>query len=108
MIAVITPFVFLLSIIIMIPSCLIYLWSIKKLFNLLQHEDIKTWELLGSPDLFLNNSLVNNYLVLKWLLSRNYEKHALPIVKIARQCRRLFLLSGSCTILTMISFFFLG
>jgi hypothetical protein len=47
-----------------------YLCCVKSLFSYLKAHHPATWMSLGSPTLFLNNSIRNNWVLLKFLFSR--------------------------------------
>ncbi len=49
-----------------------YLFLIAGLFKRLKASHTPVWEALGSPSLFLNNNIRNNWLVLRWLWAKRY------------------------------------
>jgi hypothetical protein len=49
-----------------------YLFLIASLFKRLKASHAPVWEALGSPSLFLNNNIRNNWLVLRWLWTKRY------------------------------------
>lgn len=52
----------------------IYLATISYFFQHLKKYHEPVWNELGRPHLFLNNSLLNNWLVLKFLVLRRYVR----------------------------------
>lgn len=50
-----------------------YLLLIGRLFRKLEGKHVAVYESLGSPSLFLNNSIQNNVLVLRWLWRKEFE-----------------------------------
>jgi hypothetical protein len=51
-----------------------YLLLIRRLFSRLEREHVVIYESLGSPSLFLNNSIQNNACVLRWLWRKEFEE----------------------------------
>jgi hypothetical protein len=51
-----------------------YLLLIGRLFSRLEREHVVLYELLGSPSLFLNNSIQNNTRVLRWLWRKKFAE----------------------------------
>jgi len=52
----------------------VYLVLCVVMFSYLKRNHLATWDGLGSPSLFWNNSIRNNMLFLKFLLWRDYKR----------------------------------
>ena len=71
---------------------LIYLILISRLFSRLETRCGEVWQSLGRPSLFLNNSIRNNGLVLRWLWSKEFlGLRDREIVRLAGIVRVLFI-----------------
>jgi len=56
----------------------IYLFQIGWLLRCLKASHFAVWESLGSPHLILNNRPSNNWLVLRWLWTKEYSELSDP------------------------------
>jgi hypothetical protein len=70
-----------------------YLCCVKSLFSYLKAHHPATWMALGSPTLFLNNSIRNNWVFLKFLFSREQGGGDPGVVNRAIAIRILLLVS---------------
>lgn len=81
----------------------IYLYRLHLLLKKLKECNREEWNRLGAPTLIMNNSLRNNYLVIKWLLCEEYlNLDDQNIVKKARLCRILLIIGTGATIMSFI------
>jgi len=56
----------------MMLAILVTLVSVHTLLKYLRENQVNTWHRLGDPSIFVNNSLRNNYMVLKFLFRKEY------------------------------------
>ena len=80
----------------------VYLLKLKFLFDSLEKNYEETWKSLGSPSLIMNNSLGNNIKFIKWLLKKQYTGLNEQTINLSNQCRYLFLLGMTGTIVSII------
>lgn len=98
--------IFFLTVGILFTLAPMYLYRLYSLYKKLKECETEEWNRLGSPTLIMNNSLRNSYLVVKWLLSKEYlNLDDQKIVNEARLCR-ILLIAG--TIATITSFILYG
>jgi hypothetical protein len=64
---------FLALVAVQFVGTLVYLVLIGTLLASLKRDHANVWESLGRPSLFLNNTIRNNVLVLKWLWRKGYS-----------------------------------
>lgn len=68
-----------------VAGLIFIVWTLR--YIKMNHQ--QQWVELGSPSLFWNNSLRNNYLFLRFLFTRSYVKHSDP--KLTWACNLLVL-----------------
>lgn len=92
-------------------GCTLYVFYLYRLLTYLKLKLPTQWQELGSPSIIANNSIQNNILLLKWLLSRNYLKlEDKKVTRLGERCRWLFIVIIPVLLITFIvvSFFFLS
>jgi hypothetical protein len=78
---------------------MVFVWfiMITKLFNALRSRHPATYERIGKPSLFYNNSFQNNVLFLRFLWKSEFEVlNDLPLIKL---CRFMRIFLAACLIL---------
>jgi hypothetical protein len=82
----------------------VYLLLIARLFGRLKARHATAWEALGSPSLFLNNTIGNNRLVLAWLWNRKFrDLQEAQTMRLAGTVRTLLLaLAGNFAVLVLL------
>jgi hypothetical protein len=78
-----------------------YLSVISYFFRYLRQHHEAVWIELGSPSLFLNNSIRNNLLVLKFLVLRRYRRIKDPRAIRLGNLTLVLLLAGLCIFLVL-------
>jgi hypothetical protein len=89
MIETILPFLFGAMMIMVV----VWFVLITRLFNLLKTRHPVTYEKLGSPSLFYNNSIKNNHLFLKFLFKNEFKILSDPGVTSLSQFMKWFLVT---------------
>jgi hypothetical protein len=76
----------------LMAMALVWLVLVSNLFRALRERHPYTYREIGSPTLFLNNSILNNWLLLKFLVTGAWQQ--LGDQDLSRQCRfmRVFLI----------------
>jgi len=83
----------------------VLLFQVRRVFMYLEAQHNPTWVKLGEPSLFLNNSLKNNYLFLRFLVTREFR--ALQDARLDSKCRGLLFLYAAATALFVVVLLFL-
>jgi len=78
---------------VLFAAILLWFGLASQLFRMLKENQSEIYESLGSPSLLLNNSIKNNWLSLKFLISGSYRNtHDAEIIRLC-QFMRLFLIA---------------
>jgi hypothetical protein len=83
-----------------------YLFLVGRLFSRLENEHAIVHESLGSPSLFLNNSIQNNTRVLRWLWRREFEELGDPETVASASVVRTLLVALSVNFAALLLVFF--
>ena len=78
---------------VLFTAILVWFALAARLFRLLREDHSEVYESLGSPTLFLNNSIKNNWLSLRFLIAGNFRE--LGDERVTRLCgfMRIFLVA---------------
>jgi hypothetical protein len=96
MVEAILPFVFGL----VLTALIAWFVLVARAFNLLRNTHPATYEKLGSPSLFYNNSIKNNFLFLKFLFQNEFETLNDP--SLANLCRLMKIFLAGYAILFLV------
>lgn len=83
-----------------------YLLLIRRLFGRLERDHVVVYASLGSPSLFLNNSIQNNVRVLQWLWRKEFEELGDSTTVASARVVRTLLLALSVNFAVLLFVFF--
>lgn len=82
---------------ILFAAAIAWLFLSRRLYELLRHDYPQIYETLGSPKLFMQNSLTTNYRVIRYILRRNFESTGSPeVIRLCSGLRYIFIIYIVC------------
>lgn len=85
-------YTFCAALALVVPATITYLVLLGLLFSLLRRSHEVTFQELGEPSFFTNNSISNGLRVVRFLLQRDYrELHDPKVERLSESCRTIFI-----------------